>query len=272
MKISLRYREPLADAHRVVVKIGSRVLVQKTGRPDTRRMRELVRQLATVHKSGLDVVVVTSGAVGAGMEALRLPERPETLPDLQMAASVGQNRLMSRYTDLFNARGITVGQVLLTHADFQHKLRVTNMRRTLSNLLRHRVIPIVNENDVVADEEIRADLAFGDNDYLAGLAAKLVRADVLLLLTTVDGLRKRDAKGRSRRVRYLETVNRGAFNLVQDGGATLSKGGMISKLRAAQAVARAGCSAVIVNGRKDNVICRAMQGEDVGTFIVSSGL
>lgn len=272
MNISLKYRATLRDAQRVVVKIGSRVLVQKTGRPDLRRMRELVRQLTALHETGTEVVVITSGAVGAGMEALGMTKRPSTLPDQQMAAAVGQTRLMSRYDDLFSHKGILVGQVLLTHADFLNKVRVTNVRRTLTNLLHHRVVPIINENDVVADEEIRADLALGDNDYLASLVAKLVRADALILLTTVDGLRQLDGKGRSRRVHHLETVNRAAFALVREGDNPLSKGGMVSKLKAAKAVSGAGCSAVIADGRSDNVICRLMSGEDVGTFIVSSGL
>ncbi|MBN1557006.1 MAG: glutamate 5-kinase [Lentisphaerae bacterium] len=270
MKTSLRYREVIADVRRVVVKVGSRVLVQKTGRPDVRRMRSLIRELSRVRTSGRDVVIVTSGAIGAGTEALRMRERPTALPDLQMAAAVGQTRLMSRYAEMFGAAGCTVGQMLLTHGDFHHKMRLTNARRTMENLLRNGVVPIVNENDVVADEEIRADLAFGDNDNLAALTVKLIRADLLIILTTVDGVRAPGASGRTRRVRYLETINRRTFDIVKAGASAFSKGGMASKLKAAQAASQAGCSVVIANGRMNDVITRILDGEDVGTLIVAS--
>jgi glutamate 5-kinase len=272
MQKSLKFRESTADARRVVVKIGTRVLALKTGRPDVRRMREIVRQLATLQKAGYELLLVTSGAVGAGIEALGMKERPASLPDLQMAAAVGQTRLMSRYAELFGARGITVGQVLLTHADFDDKIRLTNIRRTLHNLLLNRVLPIVNENDVVADEEIKADLSFGDNDFLASLVVKLIRADLLIILTTVDGLREPDGKGRTRRVRYIETITKAVHALVNGGPSALSKGGMSSKLRAADAAARSGCSCVIANGRENDIICRVMRGEDAGTFILAAGL
>lgn len=272
MKKSLKYREIIEDARRVVVKIGSRVLCQKTGRPDMRCMRRLTREISSILKSNREVIIVTSGAVGTGMEALAMEGRPERLPDLQMAAAVGQCRLIARYDELFKARGHKVGQVLLTHSDFHHKMRLVNARRTLENLLRHGVIPIVNENDVVADEEIRADLALGDNDYLASLVVKLIRADLLIMLTTVDGVRERDRTGRTRRVRYIESINRGTFSLVSDGTASLSKGGMLSKLKAAQSVARSGCSVIIANGRKCGNLPKIMQGEDVGTMVVASAI
>jgi glutamate 5-kinase len=272
MKKSLKYREVIQDARRVVVKIGSRVLCQKTGRPDMRSMRRLSHEISSIMDSNREVVIITSGAVGTGMEALGMERRPDKLPDLQMAAAVGQCRLITRYDDLFKAQGYKVGQVLLTHADFQHRLRLTNARRTLENLLRHRVIPIVNENDVVADEEIRAELALGDNDYLASLVVKLIRADLLILLTTVDGVRARDKRGRSQRIRYIESINRSTFGLVNDSKSPLSKGGMYSKLKAAESVAKAGCSIVIANGRSRDVLPRIMRGEDVGTLVLASAV
>ena len=272
MKKSLKYRETIADVRRVVVKIGSRVLVQKTGRPDVRCMRRLITELAMLQRGGHETVVVTSGAIGAGMEALGMQERPTQLQDLQMAAAVGQTRLMSRYDQLFAEAGCRVGQVLLTHADFKHKVRLTNARRTMENLIRNRVIPIINENDVVADEEIRADLALGDNDYLASLVVKLIRADLLVILTTVDGLRERNASGRSRRVRYVESITRRTFGLVSTNDSKLSTGGMESKLRAAQAVSKTGCSAVIADGRQTGVLRRIMQGDDIGTLVLASGI
>jgi glutamate 5-kinase len=271
-KSSLKYRSVIPDARRVVIKIGSRVLVQKTGRPDRRRMRSLIREIAAIQAAGHEVVVITSGAVGAGMEALGMTSRPETLPELQMAAAVGQTRLMSRYDELFGQRGCKVGQVLLTHSDFHHKVRLTNARRTMESLIRHQVIPIINENDVVADEEIKADLALGDNDYLASLVVKLIRADLLILLTTVDGLREPATNGRTTRVRYLESITRKTYALVNSHDSHLSKGGMATKLKAAAAASKAGCSAVIANGRQTGVLTSVIAGEDVGTLVIASAI
>ncbi len=273
MKKSLKFREVIGDARRIVVKLGSRVLVQKNGRPDTRRIRHLVGQIADIHAAGREVVVVTSGAVGSGMEALGMTSRPSDVPDQQMCAAVGQARLMARYSELFGARGILVGQVLLTHEDFTHTLRLTNAHRTLDNLIRHRVVPVINENDVVADEEIKADLVIGDNDYLAALVVRVIRADLLVMLTSADGVREWLPNGRSRRLRYIETINRATHALVappQAGG--LSKGGMGSKLDAAQMASKAGCTVVIANGRQPDVVERVMRGLCVGTIIPAAGI
>lgn len=270
MNASRKFRESIADVRRVVVKIGSRVLVQKTGRPEHRRIRALVAELARLRQSGIELVVITSGAIGAGMEALGMKERPTLLPDLQMAAAVGQCRLMTTYDKLFAARKCKVGQVLLTHDDFNHKIRLANARRTMENMLRHKVIPIVNENDVVADEEIRADIKLGDNDFLASLVVKMIRADLLIILSTTDGLRAPGSNGKTRRVSYLEKVDRQTLGLVTGQKGNLSKGGMGSKLRAAQSAAHGGCHVVIADGRKAANIGRVMRGEDVGTFVMAS--
>lgn len=271
MKKSLKYREIISDVRRVVVKIGTRVLAQKTGRPDIRCMRNLVAGIAAIQKRGIDVVVVTSGAVGAGMEALGMKTRPTALPDLQMAAAIGQVRLMCRYDELFTRRGCKVGQILLTHDDFHHKIRLTNARRTMENLLRHKVIPIVNENDVVADEEIKADLALGDNDLLASLVVQLIRADLLVMLTTVDGVLDMGV-GKGRRIPYIENITESTFSVVTGSKSALSKGGMDSKLKAAASVARSGACAVIANGRNAGVLDSVMAGEDVGTLVLASAL
>jgi glutamate 5-kinase len=270
MKIEHRYREFLPESRRVVVKIGTRVIAQKTGRPEMRQLRRLVTQVAALRRKGYDVLVVTSGAVGAGMEALRIRERPKLVPDLQMCAAVGQARLMAKYEALFAREKLIIGQVLLTHSDFQHRVRLANARRTLEHLLRAGVIPIINENDVVADEELKADLSLGDNDFLAALVVKLVRADLLIILSTVDGLLAPGPAGRMRRVTCVETLGPEIFKLVNPGANTLSKGGMDSKLRAAQIATRSGCAVVVANGRATGVLTSIMAGEDTGTLILSS--
>lgn len=269
MDLINRYREFLPESRRVVVKVGTRVIEQKTGRPDIRSMKSLVSQIAKLRKDGYEVVLVSSGAIGAGVDALGLKSRPTAVSDLQMCAAVGQALLMAQYEGLFKAQGLTIGQILLTHADFQHRLRLNNTKRTLEHLLRHDVVPIINENDVVADEEVKASLSLGDNDYLASLVVKLTRADLLVILSTVDGVL--DAEGR--RVPCFENLN-DAFKLVNpalpDGG--LSKGGMDSKLRAAQNAVRAGCPTVIANGRSARVLTQILAGRDAGTLILASAL
>lgn len=271
MKISLKYREVIPEARRVVIKIGSRVLVQKSGRPDGRRIRALVGEISKLKKAGLEVIMVTSGAVGAGMQALGMKERPTLVPDLQMAAAIGQTRLMCQYSELFSRLGCKVGQVLLTHDDFHHKIRMTNIRRTMDNLIRNDVIPVINENDVVADEEIKADLTLGDNDYLASLLVKLIRADLLIMLSSTDGVKIRDKSGRARRMKYIESINKAVYAHVSEKDSPLSKGGMYTKLKAAHTVSKAGCSVVIADGRKNGILTSIMKGEDNGTIILAMG-
>ncbi|MCK5849794.1 MAG: glutamate 5-kinase, partial [Kiritimatiellae bacterium] len=193
-------------------------------------------------------------------------------PDLQMAAAVGQTRLMSRYDSMLAARGCKIGQVLLTHTDFRQKIRLTNVRRTLDNLIRNKVIPIINENDVVTDEEIRADQVLGDNDLLASLVVKLIRADLLIMLTTVDGLRRRLPSGRTERVKYLETISAKTLKLAGQSSSNMSKGGMQTKLKAAQSASNAGCSAVIASGHQSKILSSIMNGDDVGTLVLASAI
>ena len=259
-------RAKLGQAQRVVVKIGTRVLAQANGRPHLARMRALVGQIARARREGREVVVVSSGAVAAGMEALGLRRRPRTLPDLQMCAAVGQSRLMARYDRLFGARRCAVGQVLLTHDGLKMRERHLNARNTLLKLLRNGIIPIVNENDAVSVEEIR----FGDNDVLAALVGLLIDADALILLTTVDGLRA-PAGPRTRRVPWLGAVTPSELALVFGASNELSTGGMASKLEAAEMLAGVGGRVVIANGRSEGIVTRILAGEDTGTLIGGAG-
>jgi glutamate 5-kinase len=226
-------------------------------------MQELVRGLAALHRAGRDVILVSSGAVGAGIEALGLKRRPATMPDLQMAAAVGQTRLMTAYDQLFSTEGCRIGQMLLTHDGLKERERHLNARNTLMNLLRHRIIPVINENDVVAVEEIR----FGDNDMLAALVALLMPADLLILLTSADGLREPTTPGRTRRIPRVEAVTPEILALVNDKGNHLSTGGMASKLDAARTANEAGVPVVIAHGRREGVLEKIADGQDTGTLI-----
>jgi glutamate 5-kinase len=271
MKIDLKYRQFLPESRRVVVKIGTRVIAQRTGRPDMDQLHGLVSQIAALRRAGTEMVVVTSGAVGAGMEALGIRDRPTVVSDLQMCAAVGQARLMAYYTKLFMNYKIRIGQILLTHDDFKHRVRNANAKRTLEHLLRAGVVPIINENDVVADEELKAEFSFGDNDYLAALVVKLIRADLLVILSTVDGVLRINGKSR-RRIPCIDKLGPDIYKLVSPGANALSKGGMDSKLRSAQIATKAGCSVVIGNGRKKNTLTDILAGRDVGTLILGSTL
>lgn len=257
-------RESLGRAQRIVVKVGSRVLVERNGRPDPDRMGRVVRGLAGLYNDGRDVVLVTSGAVGAGMEALGRARRPTTIPDLQMAAAVGQTRLMAAYDGLFAESDCRIGQVLLTHDDLKDRRRHLNARHTLMQLLHHRIIPVINENDVVAIDELK----FGDNDRLAALVSILLPADLLVLLTTTNGLREPIGGNRTRRVSSLDDVTPEVLAWVQGSGGGLSTGGMASKLDAARSAATAGIPVVIADGRKPGALGRILAGEDEGTLLL----
>jgi len=262
-----RERASLQDVRRVVVKVGTHSIATKTGRPDYRALRRLVGQLCELRKAGLEVIFVSSGAVAAGVEALGLKSRPTQVNDVQMCAAVGQARFISEYENLFGANGVKIGQVLLTHADFDDRRRAANVRRSLDHLVRAGIVPVVNENDVVADEELKG-LTFGDNDWLSSLIVKLVRADALVLLTTVDGLL--DAAGR--RVPSIGSI-RDAMKLVRAGQkGTLSKGGMDTKLKAVKNAAQSGAHVVIANAATPHILQAIFSGRDVGTFVPGSAL
>lgn len=266
-------RESLAQAKRLVVKIGSHVLIQSSGKLQGKRLSALVAELARLRHAGREVVLVTSGAIGAGMQALGIKRRPDHLPELQMAAAVGQSRLMTRYDKLFTRERCKIGQVLLTHDDLKQRTRHLNARNTMLTMLASGVIPIVNENDAVAVEEIK----FGDNDLLAALVVHLIEAEALLILTTSDGLRQRSARvgqgsaaGASRRVKFLEAITPEVLKLADGKGSALSTGGMASKLEASRLASKNGAAVVIADGRKSGIIGKILAGADTGTLICSA--
>ncbi len=262
----LTARKRLPSSRRIVVKIGSRVLVQRDGRLDARRMSSLVDGLWALRREGRDVILVSSGAIACGLQALGMKKRPEDLPTLQMAAAVGQSRLMAAYDRLFSRKKCRIGQVLLTHDDLEHRRRHLNARNSMLKLLDHGVLPIVNENDVVSVDEIK----FGDNDALASRTAMLLGADLLVLLTTVNGFYATDATGRSRRVPYLADVTADTLSHTKGKGSVFSTGGMASKLTSAAEAARMGATVVIANGRQEGILQKVLAGANVGTLIPAS--
>lgn len=257
-------RQAIENARRIVIKIGSRVLMQDSGHLYARRIHSLIKAMAQLRCSGHELVFVTSGAIGAGMEALDMHRRPAQLPELQMAAAIGQCRLMTRYSKLFSEEKCRIGQVLLTHDDLKHRVRHLNARNTMLTMFRAGVIPVVNENDVVAVDEIR----FGDNDLLASLVVHLIGADLLILLTTTDGLRVFSPGGRSRRIPVIPAITGEITALARGKGGDISIGGMLSKLESARAVAHTGAMVVIADGRKSGILEAVITGRDTGTLIL----
>ncbi len=259
------HRDPLKTAVRLVVKLGTGVLTDSHKQPDPAQLEQVVAQVAALRKSGKEVVLVTSGAVGAGMGALGLDKRPTDLAELQACAAVGQSRLMATYADLFARHGLNVAQVLLTHDDLEHHERHLNARNTLVTLLGRGVVPIINENDAVSFTEIK----FGDNDKLSALVASLLPADLLVILTTVDGVIENFGSPNSKTISVVEKIDSVLEKLARGTDSDTAVGGMKSKIEAAKIAVRSGIPLVIASGKKKGVLAKILGGEDEGTLFVA---
>jgi glutamate 5-kinase len=248
-----------------VVKIGSALLTRNGQGLDRQVLAPWVEQMSELRRAGSDLVLVSSGAVAEGMCRMGWARRPKSLHELQAAAAVGQMGLVRAYEDCFQRRGLHTAQVLLTRDDLADRERYLNARSTLRTLLRLGVIPVVNENDTVATDELR----FGDNDTLAALVANLIEADLLVLLTDQDGLFDRDPRlDAEARIIHESRVDDPDLDAVAGGSVSgLGRGGMITKLRAARLAARSGTPTVIAPGRCEEVLARVRAGEVVGTLI-----
>jgi glutamate 5-kinase len=257
-------RRALTRARRLVVKVGSGLITAPGHGLDGKRIAALAADVAALVADHREVTLVSSGAIMAGAARLGLKERPRSIPEKQAAAAVGQSALMWHYEQAFKKHGIKVGQVLLTGQDISDRSRYLNARNTLLALLDFGVLPIVNENDTVAVDEIKV----GDNDNLAALVAHLIDADLLVLLTDVDGLYTGDPRRdpRATRLSTVEAVTEEIQRLVFDATATVSVGGMSTKLEAAQKASASGIPMVIASGREPGTLQRVMRAEDVGTF------
>jgi len=249
-------RAALAGAKRVVVKIGSRLLAESpAGRPAT-----VADQVIELRRRGVEVIIVSSGAIALGIKRLGLAGRPHEMPALQAAAAVGQSALMQHWEHAFAVHDVAIGQVLLTHDDLGDRRRFLSARLTLRALLDHGVVPIINENDTVATEEIK----FGDNDQLAALVVNLASADALVILTDVEGVR--DANGV--RMPIVRDIEREAAPVAGGSTSGVGSGGMASKVSSARIVTRTGVPAIVAPGREPDVITRVLGGADVGTLFV----
>lgn len=268
-------RPAVAAARRVVLKMGTRVLTHDNGRLALARLFGIVETAATLLAEGREVLLVSSGAVGLGRDALGLEETPRDLDLRQACAAIGQTRLMALYQDGFTHFGRVCGQVLLTQSDFDDRRRYLNLRRALSTLLERGAVPIINENDAVSTEELalvetadpKERPIFGDNDRLSALVAAKLDADLLILLTDVAGLYDRNPR-EDPSARLLGEVREPEDVLAVAGGSgsDAGRGGMRSKVEAAAVAMQGGCQTVIVSGRDPDALPRALRGEDVGTW------
>jgi glutamate 5-kinase len=254
------------EYNKVVVKVGTKILTKDKNSLDEKEVQILVKQVADLVKRGIDVVVVSSGAIASGMDFLDLKKRPASLPILQAAAAIGQNQLMKIYGHYFEEEKLAIAQVLLTQSDLESRKRYLNAKNTLDVLLQQHIIPIVNENDTVATEEIK----FGDNDRLSALVSNLIQADILIMLTDVDGLYcyKNNKK---KKINVVDKINRDVEEMAEDTRHHLSKGGMKTKIEAAKIAISSGRPCIIANGKRKGILNDIIQGKQVGTKFLPQG-
>ncbi len=262
------YLQLLKKAKRIVIKVGTSTLAHSTGKLNLNQMEHLVRQIADLQNQNREVVLVTSGAVGVGLGRLGLTERPASIVERQAVAAVGQGLLMQVYEKLFSEYGQIIAQILLTRSDISDRKRYLNARNTILTLLKYRVIPIINENDTVATEELK----IGENDSLSALVAGLIEADLLILLSDIDGLYTADPKRdpSATLIPVVTEVNSRLMGMAEGAGSNLGTGGMITKLEAAKMAIAAGTSMVLMNGKDPGKIQNIFNGTLEGTVFLSN--
>ena len=254
----------------MVIKLGTGVLTSGIGELDTARIASVCAQIAALRARGTEVIVVSSGAVGLGMGALRLTKRPKEVSKTQACAAIGQSRLMQTWQSGFAPHGITVAQVLLTHEDLRARERYLGIKQCLTQLLAFGAVPIINENDTVSAAEIHAMLKFGDNDTLSAMVASLTEAQYLVILSTAPGLI--DLKGTGRIVPVVEKISPEVEAMAGGTTSETATGGMVSKISAARIATRAGCGVFIASGAESEILAKLFSGRGPGTFFVPSGL
>ncbi len=261
------YRKVLKDKKRIVVKVGSSTIVhEETGRVNYDKLEKLVRILCDIKNQGKDVILVSSGAIGVGFNALGLSKRPKTLSLKQACAAVGQGQLMMIYQKIFSEYHQTTAQVLLTKRVLTNDKRRQNVINTFFELMQLDVIPVVNENDTVSTHEIE----FGDNDTLSAVVASLVNADLLILLSDIDGVYDDDPHDNpdAKMFDIIKDVTDDIMNMAKDSSSSVGTGGMITKLHAANIANASGCDMVITNGSDLDNVPKILNGENVGTLFV----
>lgn len=248
---------------RIVVKVGTSTLTGGTPNLNRQRMLELVQQIALLHQKGREMILVSSGATAAGRERLKFPDLGRSVPAKQMLSAVGQSRLMHHYSAMFDIFDIAVAQILLTRDDLDHRTRYLNARDTLLTLIERRIIPIINENDTVATNEIRV----GDNDNLSAMVASTVDSDLLIMLTDQDGVFTADPRKdpEAKLISCIERIDESTYALAGGSSTRLGTGGMITKIEAAHFASRSGIATVVASGTEPDVLARVAAGDKIGT-------
>ena len=251
---------------RIVVKVGTSTLAHPSGLIDIRRVEELCKVMSDLKNAGHDIILVTSGAIGMGAGKLQLSERPRDVAAKQAAAAVGQCELMYTYDKLFSEYNHTVAQLLMTGSDFENEERHINFKNTMDKLLEFKALPIINENDTVATEEIKV----GDNDTLSAMVAVNVSADLLILLSDIDGLFTADphTDPNAKLISVVSEINDDILALGGDEGSAFGTGGMRTKLHAAQICTEKNCDMIIANGEKPDILYDIVDGKAVGTRFI----
>ena len=252
---------------RIVVKVGTSLITTGENKLSKARIKDLTSQIAGLRDNGIEVLLVTSGAIAAGMRVLKIKHRPQSLPKLQACAAVGQGQLMKIYAEAFKKKGYAAAQLLLTQDDLAYRDRYLNAKNTLFTLLDEGVVPVINENDTVSTDEIK----FGDNDRLSSLVANLVKADLLVLLSDVDGLLRCDSAGRMTKecVREVYKVTDDIKKLAAKTKSSQGTGGMASKIEAARLCIDSGISCIVANGKTKDILLKIVKGEKVGTTFLA---
>ncbi|MFZ2411111.1 MAG: glutamate 5-kinase [Candidatus Methanoperedens sp.] len=262
-------KEIFRDVKRIVLKIGTSSLTNEDGSFNRRLTEDIASQVAKLRKQGKTVIIVSSGAIGIGVEELKMPSRPREIPLRQAAAAVGQNILMQEWMAAFNKHDLKVAQILLTYEAFSNRMTYLNVRNSISALLDFGAVPIINENDPICVHEIEA--TFGDNDKLSAMVASKVEAELLVLLSDIDGLYNKNPK-KNEDAQLISTIEKITPEIESYGGSPTSMkgvGGMRTKIEAAKIASMSGCHMVIANSALDDVVIRIMDGENIGTLFLA---
>lgn len=264
------FREDIKEAKRIVVKVGTSTLTYDNGNINLTRIEKLTMVLSDMMNSGKEVVLVSSGAIGVGVNKLKLKDKPKSIREKQAVAAVGQCELMHIYSKFFGEYSHTVGQVLLTRDVVEDVHIRANVCNTFETLIEHRIIPIVNENDTVAIDEIENIVRFGDNDKLSAIVATLCNADLLIILSDIDGFYTCDPRSNENAelLKVVEEVTEELENCAGGAGTTLGTGGMKTKLCAAKIAARAEVNMILANGENPSILLEIVDGKDIGTLFL----
>ncbi|MCF8890131.1 glutamate 5-kinase [Priestia megaterium] len=266
----VNHRQELQNSKRIVVKVGTSTLTYDNGDINLARIEKLARVLSDLMNAGKEVVLVTSGAVQVGVKKLKLKEKPTSIREKQAAASVGQCELMHIYSKFFGEYSHIVGQVLLTKDVIEDEHVRNNVVNTFEKLIEDKVIPIVNENDTVAIDEIENIVRFGDNDNLSAIVSVLIHADLLVILSDIDGFFDSDPtkNPNSKLMKVIDGITPELENFAGDSGTDVGTGGMVTKLTAAKTATSAGVSLILANGKEPNILRDIIEGQEIGTLFL----